>query len=43
MLTTRLTLAPCLRRLPGFGLWEMTRPFLTLLETECLILPTEQW
>ena len=38
-----LTLAPCLRCLPAFGFWEMTRPFFTFFEKACLTLPREQW
>src|SRR5205085_3241478 len=42
LLTVRLTLAPCLSRLWGLGFWEITRPFLILIEKARLILPTEQ-
>jgi hypothetical protein len=42
LLMTTPTFAPCFRRLPGLGFWEITRPFLTLLENACLTLPGEQ-
>src|SRR5262249_39594137 len=43
LLTTRLTFAPWLRRLPGFGFCPITWPFLIAREVAWVILPTEQW
>lgn len=42
LLTTRLTLAPYLRCLCGFGFWEITCPFFALAEKTRSILPTRQ-
>jgi hypothetical protein len=40
--TVRLTLPPCRRWVPAFGLCEITRPFATLLENAFVTFPTEQ-
>lgn len=43
LLTTSLTLAPCLLRECGVGLCARTRPFATLAENRYVILPARQW
>ena len=42
LLTFSFTLEPAASFLPGFGFWEITRPFFTLVENARVTFPTEQ-
>jgi hypothetical protein len=42
LLSLSLTLEPAASFLPGFGFWEITRPFLTLAENALVTFPGEQ-
>jgi hypothetical protein len=42
LLTLRLSFEPAASFVPGFGFWEITRPFFTLDENALVTLPSEQ-
>ena len=42
LLTFSFTLEPAASFLPGFGFWEITRPFFTLVENARVTFPAEQ-